>query len=287
MNAQSKMKAYTSFLYNCYNDIFEKTPIDFWGYLYFDFQGRYLQLISEKSIIDEILNKELFIEQNLCKKNYQHDNFYVCNVDNDDVIAPGIKNCLLDRDFTYFVDIIHQDSNRVEMVTFASSRQPDSTNNFIFNNLDYLNMIAENLSSRARRLHTKDNFLTLPRECILQMNELIGSGNTNKQDNLKEIILRSSQKKMAELIKDNVFDYNQLPFSFLAAKDLTHREKEMIYLYFNDFNLSRIASIFEISKRTVERHFESIKKKLNCENVGQIIPALIKYDCSLKKGIKT
>ncbi|HEN5492356.1 LuxR C-terminal-related transcriptional regulator, partial [Legionella pneumophila serogroup 1] len=66
-----------------------------------------------------------------------------------------------------------------------------------------------------------------------------------------------------------------------------HREKEMIYLYFNDFNLSRIASIFEISKRTVERHFENIKKKLGCENTGQIIPALIKYDCSLKKGIKT
>ncbi|MFO2594038.1 LuxR family transcriptional regulator, partial [Legionella pneumophila serogroup 1] len=62
-------------LYNCYNDIFEKTPIDFWGYLYFDFQGHYLQLISEKSIIEEILNKELFIEQNLCKKNYQHDIF--------------------------------------------------------------------------------------------------------------------------------------------------------------------------------------------------------------------
>ncbi|NYQ86176.1 LuxR family transcriptional regulator, partial [Escherichia coli] len=142
----------------------------------------------------------------------------------------GIKNCLLDRDFTYFVDIIHQDSNRVEMVTFASSHQPDSTNNFIFNNLDYLNMIAENLSSRARRLHTKDNFLNLPRECIIQMNELISSGNTSKKDNLKEIILRSSKQKMAELIQDNVFDYNQLPFSFLAVKDLTHREKEIIYL---------------------------------------------------------
>ncbi|HEL9666606.1 TPA: LuxR family transcriptional regulator, partial [Legionella pneumophila] len=51
--------------------------------------------------------------------------------------------------------------------------------------------------------------------------------------------------------------------------------------------LSRIASIFEVSKRTVERHFESIKKKLDCESTGQIIPALIKYDCSLKKGIKT
>ncbi|WP_199287653.1 hypothetical protein, partial [Escherichia coli] len=116
------------------------------------------------------------------------------------------------------------------MVTFASSHQPDSTNNFIFNNLDYLNMIAENLSSRARRLHTKDNFLNLPRECIIQMNELISSGNTSKKDNLKEIILRSSKQKMAELIQDNVFDYNQLPFSFLAVKDLTHREKEIIYL---------------------------------------------------------
>ncbi|WP_244940849.1 helix-turn-helix transcriptional regulator [Legionella sainthelensi] len=79
------------------------------------------------------------------------------------------------------------------------------------------------------------------------------------------------------------FDYNQLPFTFLAAKDLTHREKEMIYLYFNDFSLERIASILEISKRTVERHFESIKKKLNCDALGQVIPTLIKYDHALKK----
>ncbi|WBV72991.1 hypothetical protein PGH42_08170 [Legionella pneumophila] len=41
-----------------------------------------------------------------------------------------------------------------------------------------------------------------------------------------------------------------------------------------------------MSKRTVERHFENIKKKLGCENTGQIIPALIKYDCSLKKASK-
>ncbi|WP_238589573.1 helix-turn-helix transcriptional regulator [Legionella cincinnatiensis] len=279
------MKAHTSFLYNCYHDIFENTPIDFWGYLYFDFQGHYLQLISEKSIIDDILNKELYIEQNLCKKNYQHDSLYVCNVDSDNVIASGIKHCLLERDFTYFVDIIRQDSNRVEMVTFASSHQTNHMNNFAFNNLDYLNMIAQNLSKRIKRLHTKDNFLILPKECIIQMNERISLGNSDKPDSLKDILLKSSHQKMVELIKDDVFDYNQLPFSFLAAKNFTHREKELIYLYYHDFNLQRIASIFEISKRTVERHFESIKKKLNCENIGQIIPALIKYDHSIKKII--
>ncbi|KTD05504.1 LuxR family transcriptional regulator [Legionella gratiana] len=284
MNAVSAMKSYSRYLFNCYQDIFINTPIDFWGYLYFDFQGRYLQIISENSIITEILTKELFIEQNLCKKNYQHDCFYVSNVDSDKVIATGIKNCLLNRDYTYFFDIIRQDSNRVEMVTFASSQNPNTTNNFIFNNIDFLNMIANNLSQRVRRLHTKDNYIILPQECIFKMNEQINKCSVTK-NNLKDIILKSSHENMVELLRDEVFDYNQLPFTFLASKDLTHREKEMIYLYFNDFNLQRIASIFEISKRTVERHFESIKKKLNCESLSQIIPALIKYDYSLKKII--
>ncbi|VEE04155.1 helix-turn-helix transcriptional regulator [Legionella longbeachae] len=102
-------------------------------------------------------------------------------------------------------------------------------------------------------------------------------------DKLRDIIIQYSNNQIVELIKYTVFDYNQLPFSFLGAKDLTHREKEMIYLYYIDFNFQRITSIFEISKRTVERHFESIKKKLDCENNGQIIPYLIRFDTSLKK----
>ncbi|VEB35767.1 LuxR family transcriptional regulator [Legionella sainthelensi] len=283
MEAIDNMKAYTAFLADAYRDIFERTYIDFWGYLYFDLQGKYLQLNSEKYIIDEILNKELYIEQNLCKKNYQHNSLYMCNVTNDNVIASGIKKCLLDREYTFFIDFIHQDSSRVEMVTFASANCPETTNNFVVNNLDYFRMIADNICAKLRRLHKKENYLTLPKECIIRMNELIQSENNGEEDKLRDIILQSSNNRIVELIKDTVFDYNQLPFSFLGAKDLTHREKEMIYLYYNDFNLQRIASIFEISRRTVERHFESIKKKLDCENNGQIIPALIRFDSSLKK----
>lgn len=290
MRSIANMKAYTHFLANSYRDIFERTPIDFWGYFYFDCEGRFLQLNSEKYIIDEILNKELFIEQNLCEINFQHNDYYVCNVAEDDVIASGIKTCLLDRSYTYFFDFIHQDSNRVEMITFASSKQPESTNNYILNNLELFKIIADDLSARMRRLHTKDNFLILPKECVIQINELIKSPNTNQHENLKDIILRSHNQKIVERIKDNVFDYNDLPFNFIANKELTHREKEIIYLYFNCFTIQNIASIFEISKRSVDRHFESIKRKLNCENNSQIIPTLMKYNYSLRshilKGLK-
>lgn len=287
MSAITNMKAYTSFLSEAYRAIFDRTCIDFWGYVYFDLEGRHLQLNSEKYIIDEILNKELYIEQNLCKKNYQHSNYYVCHVPNDNVIASGIKKCLLERNYTFFIDFFYQDSSHVEMVTFASNHQPGFVNNFVVNNLDYFKMIAHNMAAKIRRLHTKENFSTLPKECIIRMNELFSSENCENENQLKEIILQSSNHQMVELIKDTVFDYNSLPFSFMGAKNLTHREKELIYLYYNNFNLHRIASIFEISKRTVERHFESIKKKLNCENNGQIIPALIRFDANLKKILNT
>lgn len=287
MSAITNMKAYTSYLSEAYRSIFDRTCIDFWGYVYFDLEGRYIQLNSEKYIIDEILNKELFIEQNLCKKNYQHYNYYVCNVPDDNIIASGIKKCLLERNYTFFIDFFYQDSSRVEMVTFASDHQPGLVNNFIVNNLDYFKMIADNMTAKIRRLHSKENFLSLPKECIIRMNELIHSENCDNENQLKDFILQSSNHQMVELIKDTVFDYNKLPFSFLGAKNITHREKQMIYLYYNQFNLQRIASIFEISRRTVERHFESIKKKLNCESNGQIIPTLIEFDSKLKKILDT
>jgi len=200
--------------------------------------------------------------------------------DSDLSISNNVKEILLTEGYTYFFDIFFNHADYSEIYTFATLENPLFANNYILNNLDTLKIISDDLSVKCRRLLTKDNTLILPPDFIIQINELKESfGNSSSLD-LKDIII--AEKKhvahLSEIVQDNVLDYNNLPFSFLSSKALTHKEKELIYLYYQGFNVYRIAEILDISKRTVDKHFEKIRMKLDCESIGQIIPALMRYD---------
>ncbi|WP_408605502.1 helix-turn-helix transcriptional regulator [Legionella tunisiensis] len=54
------------------------------------------------------------------------------------------------------------------------------------------------------------------------------------------------------------FDLSSLPFNL---NNFTAREKDIIYLLFYGFNTKESADILELSRRTIERTFESIRKK--------------------------
>ncbi|HHF7344889.1 TPA: helix-turn-helix transcriptional regulator [Legionella feeleii] len=76
------------------------------------------------------------------------------------------------------------------------------------------------------------------------------------------------------------------PLTSCRQKNITLKEKEIIYLYYFGFNANRIADILEISKRTVAKHFENIKKKLACDSTGQIIPTLLRSNISINNLIQ-
>lgn len=281
------MKMYASYLEGCYKHVFDNTIIKSWGYLYFDLSGRYLQLMSDKLLLDDFFKNELFSVQIIDNISSPHDQFYSSDVVNDIFIPSSIKKIVMLQGYTYFFDILHKHPDYSEVYTFATSENPVYASNYIFNNLDVLNLISRDLSTRCRRLLTKDNMLILPKDFIIEMNELYANRNQTEVANLKEILLQSkdSSCSLFEKITDTVFDFNKLPFSFLASKELTHREKEIIYLYYQDFNAHRIADILDLSKRTIDKHFDNIKNKLKCESVGQIIPTLLRYDYLLKERI--
>lgn len=73
----------------------------------------------------------------------------------------------------------------------------------------------------------------------------------------------------------------------MSAKQLTLKEKEVVYLYYHGFNVHRIADILDISKRTVDKHFENIKRKLDCDSIGQIIPILMRSNISINQFIQS
>lgn len=287
MLSLNNMKMYTAYLEESYRHIFNNTIIKSWGYLYYDFSGRYLQLMSDKVLLHDFLNHELFVAQIIDNLSNDHGQFYSSDITNDTFISDSIKRILMLQGYTYFFDIFRNHSDYAEIYTFATIEEPHYANNYILNNLEILKTISDDLSVRCRRLLTKSNILILPNDFVIQINELRHAANRANFENLKDNIVKSQTRDtcLYTKVNDNVFDFNKLPFSFLATKELTHREKEMIYLYYQGFSTPRIATILEISRRTVDKHFESIRAKLNCESIGQIIPALLRYDHQIQNTI--
>ncbi|MCL9682562.1 helix-turn-helix transcriptional regulator [Legionella maioricensis] len=288
MKAFNNMQMYTSYLENRYQPIFANTLIYSWGYFYYDLSGRCMQLMSDKVLLDVFLKNDLFVPQIINNITSNQDDFYASDIKNDAMLSASIKETLVDHQYVYFFDIVHNHKDYTEIYTFATCSDAAQSNNFVLNNIDVLRIVSQDLGERCRRL-TKENTLILPKDFIIEMNTLAQSQQPSKSLNLKEIILEKKDKahKLQEMVNDTAFDLNKLPFNFLSAKELTLKEKEIIYLYYFGFNTHRIADILEISKRTVDKHFENIKRKLACESTGQIIPTLLRSNLSINNLIHT
>lgn len=288
MNSYNNMKMYTSYLKGCYQPVFERTIISSWGYLYFDLSGRYLQLISDKALIDIFFKNNLYIDQIMDSVSNIHGNYYSSDVRQDSLISNSIKEILIDNKYSYFIDIINKQPDSTEIYTFATYEEPNHAGNFSLNNLDILKLISQDLGRRCRKLLTKENTMILPKDFLIQINEIAESKKNTKFIGLQDIILEDKRSitNLKDINNDNAFDFNLLPFNFITHKELTHKEREMIYLYYFGFNFHRIADILEISKRTVDKHFENIKRKLNCESTGQVIPHLLRENITINDFIR-
>ncbi|HHT0594246.1 TPA: helix-turn-helix transcriptional regulator [Legionella anisa] len=286
MKAFNNMKMYTSYLEGLYPHIFGNTPISTWGYFYYDLDGRCLQLMSDKWLLDVFFKNDLFAAQIITNITTTRETLYASDVINDELLPYSIKEILIDHKYAYFFDIVHKDENYTEIYTFASITDSHRSNNFTLNNVDILKVISQDLATRCRRLLTKENILILPNDLIIEMNSLAETYHSRNSLNLKDLILAQKETKLHEMVNDTVFDFNALPFNFMSTKQLTLKEKEIIYLYYHGFKIQRIADILEISKRTVDKHFENIKKKLGCESTGQIIPTLLRSNISINQYIQ-
>ncbi|WP_058523841.1 helix-turn-helix transcriptional regulator [Legionella birminghamensis] len=287
MNCYKHMKMYTSYLKGCYQHIFDRTVISDWGYLYFDLQGRYLQIISDSRLMDVFLDNEFYAEQIVDNLSHDYGHYYSCDVLHDNLLPRPIQETLVDNKYGYFFDIANHQSDYTEIYTFAARCSPLQASNFTLNNLEMLKLISEDLGKRCRKLLTRENTMILPADFIVRMNELSALHKDSKMACLKDVVLGNNQaKRLQSMVNDEAFDFNLLPFNFISNKDLTQKEREMIYLYYFGFNFQRIADILDISKRTVDKHFENIKRKLDCESTGHIIPHLLRTNRAINDFIR-
>lgn len=283
MHSFNNMKIYVPYLESCYRHIFENTLVHSWGYFYFDLDGQCLQLMSDKSLLDVFLKNDLFADQISNNLAHRHDLVYGSDIINDKMLISSVRETLIDKQYAFFFDIVNKHEHYTEICTFATLIDANQSNNFILNNMEILKMIAQDLARRCRRLLTSENTFILPKDFIIEMNVLSESRQAEDSVNLRERILgqKNTSSKLQAMVKDSAFDFSKLPFNFMSAKELTLKEKEIIYLYYYGFNAPRIGNILDISKRTVDKHFENIKRKLDCYSTGQIIPVLLRANISI------
>ncbi|STY29146.1 LuxR family transcriptional regulator [Legionella wadsworthii] len=285
----SKMKMHTGWLANAYLPFFDESPISGWGYMYYDLNGNYLQLISDPDLLNDFFIRELYSDQILSDIQILDHTHYGSTIIGDDLLNHDLKTIVMDRGYTYFYDFIKRNNVprtfSTEIITLASTADCCIANNFIMNNLGILEKICNHIIEKCRKLLNKENTIILPKEFIINVNEAYEETKKKPSANWHNKILEHANKsqKLSEFY-DKTFDLNQLPFSFLASKELTHKEKEIIYLLYFGFSMPRIASILEISKRTVDKNLENIRKKLQCDNSSQIIPALLRFDNEIMRG---
>ncbi|KTD72685.1 hypothetical protein [Legionella tucsonensis] len=80
MKVFKNMKMYTSYLEGLYQHIFTNTPISTWGYFYYDLNGRCLQLMSDKWLLDVFFKNDLFATQIFSNITTTPDTLYASDV---------------------------------------------------------------------------------------------------------------------------------------------------------------------------------------------------------------
>lgn len=95
----------------------------------------------------------------------------------------------------------------------------------------------------------------------------------NNKENFKQKIPMLDQKIREEFIREiSSSKYNTGLFR------LTYREREIISLILDGKTTKNISNILYISPKTVDRHLENIKEKLECENKVELIKKLLLED---------
>jgi DNA-binding CsgD family transcriptional regulator len=267
-----------------FNDVFaqmlENTPIDDWGYCCFNKKGEYFQIESNPMFFKEFIEKKIFLKIPVSESNLAKYKIYSSRIENDPNMANELRALALKHGYAHLVNIIKSSISKTEVYTFVSKQKDMSNINFVINNQAMLENVIEKIKKRVNPLVNKENSIKLPKNIIDKMivlnEEAIMQANDcyyeYEQQSLKNIV---PSKHTIDSFKGADFDFASLPFEIELNAQFTPREKDAIYLWYNGFNTKEAADILEVSKRTIERHFEKIRKKLNCTSKVQIIKQLL------------
>ncbi len=219
-----------------------KSPIDHFGYIEVDCDGGVLFLESDISILQAAESKDLILsiikylisKQNISGK-YHLDLKSSMQLDgkmSQFAHELNINHCML-----IVKHGVRNNKNVIKYFIFTSLLDIETMTNYYFNNLETINSFTKYIEKKIKNLLYSKRKMVLP--------EL-------------KMLFNLPDKQLEPLL---IFNDLPQPSKFTH---LTTRELEMISLYVNQSATAKeTAVVLNISIRTVEKHWENIRMKLN------------------------
>lgn len=230
----------------CHN-FFSETPVRALCYVRVYRDGQMLYLSTEQAWLD-LYNVQQF--QNVLphlktylgggKKRYS----YWSGFEADDVYEAAKQ-----ANLCYGFNIHKNDTQYYETFIFSADRDNPEAVNFYPNHLTYLKQLVQTVKTNVLKeikLHD-DMLLQLDAPCL-------------------DIINQLNQETPYENFQDEITGCSIYEQSYI-----TKRELECLYWTCLGKSADEVAIILNISRRTVEAHFENLKSKLDCVNKTQVI----------------
>ncbi|KTD29427.1 helix-turn-helix transcriptional regulator [Legionella israelensis] len=267
MNNFNHMLMHSNALYDVFQEHFKETPIDHWGYYCYDYEGHYFQLESDKEFFKDFLEKKLYVETPIYQSRLMKYQFYSSVIGADPKVPEKLSHLLKSHGYYSFVNIIHFHSDYTAILTMGSKKHSFDMINYVMNNEAKILNISHKIHEKLYPLFKKQNCIILPADL-----------KTKLQMFQEDLLRENAYKEKGNIASRNnleAFNFSSLPFD-LARYNFTAREKDIIYLLFHGFNTKESADILDLSPRTIERNFASIRKKTNTSNKLQILNYLLK-----------
>lgn len=244
--------------------LFSCFPVQFYGYLEITLNGHIRTVNSDaecyaKLVSDEDYNNLTYFRM---AKQFGHlmPGQYLSDLLNNPQF-PLLKNSMLEKyNYAHVCWLVEWAKNQkkedlIRVHVYAMRPSNQQVNQFYLDNFNLLhkfnNYFQEQFSAHINKLKTK----RMDVECKSEF--------LNLMKHSKEMIIQREAK---------IHEFSTLCDSETLSKpNLTTRELQLINWYLLGKTAEESAMILGISRRTVEYHFEKLRKKFNCYSKSQIV----------------
>ncbi|CAM3010599.1 transcription regulator protein, response regulator containing CheY-like receiver domain and HTH DNA-binding domain [Legionella steigerwaltii] len=245
---------YSDYVNQICNDLFKEIGINHFSYVEISNQGNLIWLGSDSNYFEKCINQQLVKSApTSILKTYPKTGFYLIDVYQDEYKQYSLPVFQLLNHFDYghsFRILEIADNCTIKLYSFDAPLGKQDINHIYLNNLNVLkkfNLYFENKITFIRNKLNQNPF---------QENR------DPEFANLWDLTL-----------KQNNFIEQTFPASFYLSESkiqITPREKEVLFWYIKGKTSDETAKILNVSRRTIERHFENLREKFGCFSKSQI-----------------
>lgn len=243
---------YTDFVQQICKPLFKITGINHFSYVEMNEQGQFFWLGSNGDYLEKCINNQLVDNAPLSiLKTYPKSGLYLIDVYQEEYKQHSLPVFELLNQFNYghsfrILEIIN--NQRFKLYSFDAPLEKQDINHVYLNNVEIFKKF--NIYFDEKIAPVKNELI----KCQIDSDnhaECIGLINSFLENNLLETTFRGD------------FDKNNYI-------QLTPREKEILLWFVKGKTSDETASLLNISRRTVERHFENLREKFSCFSKNQL-----------------